>query len=101
MKNGVCLSWWATDLSKTFNYEFSFFTYNNWLYTVDKKWVIRDIGGNTEYDLNTTCQHLPHWIQFGNDMYIALDKKIYKIDSFGTISDNIFLLTCLLIDTYA
>ena len=87
MKNGVCLSWWATDLNKTFNYEFSFFTYNNWLYTVDKKWVIRDMAGNTEYDLNTTCQHLPHGIQFGNDMYIALDKNIYKIDSFWTVSD--------------
>ena len=37
MKNGVCLSWWRTDVS-TKSKPFNYFTYKNNLYYVDADW---------------------------------------------------------------
>jgi hypothetical protein len=87
MKNGVCLSWGSTDVGWTFNYPFSYFTYEWDLYSVDRAWVVRDESGNTMCNLGITSLQIPVWVQFGQDIYIATSVWVYKIDSSWTYSN--------------
>lgn len=92
MRNGVCLSWGATDI-RTYSDEFSFFTYwvqsVVWLYTVDLKWDIR-YGSNSDVICITDefTRFPPKWIQFWDDLYIVWDTWIFKCDlDNGTSTD--------------
>lgn len=80
MKNGVCLSWWSTDLPWTFNYRFSFFTYKYKLYTVDRMWVIRDDTWATFCNINKQSLEVPHWIEFWDYIYVVSDAWVFKVD---------------------
>ena len=88
MKNGVCLSWWATDLDKTFSSPFSFFTYKADLYMVDADWKVYDEEWTVKYDVNETFVWAPVWIEFGDDMYIIWTAWVFKITFWWTISDE-------------
>ena len=85
MKNGVCLSWGSTDVWSALSYEFSYFTYDWALYTVDKKWVIRDDTWATVYNLNINSVQVPQGIQFWDDMYVVSAAWVHKITQWWTI----------------
>ena len=87
MKNGVCLSWGSTDVGNALSYAFSYFTYDGDLYTVDRKWIIRDDTWTTVYNLHINSIQIPQWIQFWNDIYIVSSAWVYQIEQWWTISD--------------
>lgn len=88
MKNWVCLSWWSTDLNKTFSWPFSFFTYQWDLYIVDNKWKVYDEDWTQVYDVNETFIWAPQWIEFWDDIYIVGTAWVFKITSWWVISDE-------------
>ena len=87
MKNWVCLSWGSTDVGSALSYEFSYFTYDGDLYTVDKKGVIRDDTLTTVYNLSINSTQVPQWIQFWSDIYVVSSEWVHKITQWWTISD--------------
>lgn len=83
MKNGVCLSWGATNL-RTETYASSFFTCSIYgvsaLYSVDTKWNIRLVDTwAVKCALNKTFHYPPIWLQFWTDAYIIWDAGIFKV----------------------
>lgn len=87
MKNGVCLSWWATDV-KTLSNPFSFFTYQWDLYIVDSDGKVYDEDWTEVHDVNETFTWAPQGIEFWDDMYIVWTAWVFKITSWWTISDE-------------
>lgn len=83
MKNGVCLSWWATDVN-TFDKPFSFFTHKLSLYTVDNLWVIRDDEWTQKCDLSFTSISVPQWVEFEDYIYVVSDKWVYRVTPWVT-----------------
>lgn len=81
MKNGVCLSWGSTDVGSTYNYEFSYFTYEWKLYSVDRVWIVRDENWNTKCNLWINSTQVPQAVQFWNDIYVTSSVGVHKIDS--------------------
>lgn len=85
MKNWVCLSWWATDLNKKFDWPFSFFIFQWNLYFVCADWKIYDedwtlkcetwVSHSTKWKLVA-----PKWIEFWNDVYIVWPWGIIRVD---------------------
>ena len=88
MKNWVCLSWGSTDVGSVLSYQFSYFTYDWDLYTVDRKGVIRDDEWTTVYNLNISSTQIPQGIQFWSDIYVVSTAWVHKITSGGTITDE-------------
>lgn len=101
MKNWVCLSGWSTDIEQTFTDPFSFFTYKWGLYAVDREWIVYDEEWEQVYDINESFTWYPHWIEFGDDMYIVWTEWVFKITSWWVISDEtptwfVWMNTCVL-----
>lgn len=91
MKNGVCLSWWATDLD-THGEKFSYFNYEWWLYIVDREWKVYEITESwiedtPEWDIWESLTLMPIWIQFWDWAYIVCDEWIFELASWWTYTD--------------
>ena len=84
MKNGVCLSGWATDV-KTYSDEFSYFTFwNFWqktLYIVTEEWEVYTESWTRidDWDINKSFQRPPIWIQFWDDLYVVGTEWFFKL----------------------
>lgn len=87
MKNGVCLSWWATDV-KSLTSPFSFFTYKWNLYSVDNAWKVYNSEWTVVYDISESFTWYPQWIEFWDDMYIVWTAWVFKITSWWVVSDE-------------
>ena len=62
MRNGVCLSWGATDVD-TYSSEFSLFTYDWLLLTVDKSWKVKEAGWSLLWDIEEHFNSSQLWTQ--------------------------------------
>lgn len=80
MKNGVCLSWWRTDVS-TKSKPFNYFTYKNHLYYVDADWKIYDENWTQKCATWIAFTDTPNWIEFWNYIYIVWDSWVIQVDS--------------------
>lgn len=91
MKNGVCLSWWATDLG-THNCAFSYFNIWNILYIADVEWNVYSVDTDT-WALTLICSISlqydfavpPIWIEYHENMYVIWDQWIFEIYSWSYI----------------
>ena len=82
MKNGVCLSWGATDID-TYEHEFSYFTasilWRTQLFMVDTAWnVYQANDGTLRCSLWVSFTSAPYWIQFENDVYIVWSAWVFQ-----------------------
>lgn len=88
MKNGVCLSWWATDID-TIGYEFTYFTYSTKLIAVDKEWQLYDVLETwldhiSSWDIWKSFTTPPNWIEFNWVVYVVWSAWIFRIGAWVT-----------------
>ena len=83
MRNGVCLSWGATDVD-TYSSEFSLFTYDWLLLTVDKSWKVKEAGWSLLWDIEEYFNPTPLWIEFWEDVYVVWSEWIWRLNATKT-----------------
>ena len=82
MRNGVCLSWGATDIRTNSN-EFSYFTasilWKTTLFMVDTAWDVYNVESGAQVcNINKTFTYAPIWMQFWDDVYIIWTAWVFK-----------------------
>lgn len=88
MRNGVCLSWGATDV-RNVSSEFSYFTWGmRWrqdLFMVTMDWKIYNVETWTQVlNLETNFFFPPIWIQFLEDYVYIIWRKIFRVQPGST-----------------
>lgn len=83
MKNGVCLSWWATDID-VIGDEFSYFSWSSKLLAVDVEWHVYDVLESwldhiSEWDIWESFDRIPFWIEFNWLVYVIWSEWIFKM----------------------
>lgn len=78
MKNGVCLSGWATDKNTTHSTKFSFFEYTRILMYVDMLWNVYAEDWTLQFPINENFSQLPFWIKFAWAPYVIWSAWIFK-----------------------
>lgn len=81
MKNWVCLAWWATDESFTFNSAFKYFSIGSGLFIFTSWWdVVNAENWTVMCSVSASGNWLYDAIQFWNYVYLFLWDKIFRLN---------------------